>query len=99
MASNPVKDYFKRFYECINLEQSAEMDRQQSQYNQALSKETNLRMTSITTNCMEGVMVTLQKPKDDNKISELSERQFVNLKTTNNISFWKICWLRTSTSV
>lgn len=32
-ATREIKNYFKKFIECINLEQSAEMDRQSSSYN------------------------------------------------------------------
>lgn len=38
-----------------------------------------------------GVMITLQKVVPDSKVSELVEKQFVNLKTENNISFGKGC--------
>ena len=34
-------------------------------------------------------MVTLQKAIPENKISELNEKSYVNLKTENNISFGK----------
>ena len=43
----------------------------------------------ITPNGIGGTTVTLQKPIQDTKTSELAERTFVNLYTKNNISFGK----------
>ena len=84
-----IKSYFKKFIECINLEQSAEIDRQSSSYNTTINKETDLKIMMITPNGAGGTTVTLQKPIHDTKTSELAERTFVNLYTKNNISFGK----------
>jgi hypothetical protein len=88
-ATTQVKSYFKRYIECINLEQGAEMDRQSSAYNTTSNKETDLNILRINPNGAGGVIVTLQKPILDTKTSELCERTFVNLYTVNNISFGK----------
>ena len=75
--------------ECINLEQSAEIDRQSSSYNTTINKETDLRIVKLIPNGLGGTIVTLQKPIHDTKTCELAERTFVNLYTKNNISFGK----------
>jgi len=88
-ATKEIKSYFKKFIECINLEQSAEMDRQSSSYNTTINKETEMKIVQINPNGVGGTSVTLQKPIHDSKTSELAERTFVNLYTKNNISFGK----------
>lgn len=88
-ATPQIRQYFKRYIECINLEQSAELDRQSSSYNTTINKETDLNMLRMNPNGGGGVIVTLQKPILDTKTSELGERTFVNLYTHNNISFGK----------
>ena len=54
-----IKSYFKKFIECINLEQSAEMDRQSSSYNTQINKETDLHIVMINDNGDGGSVVTL----------------------------------------
>jgi len=61
-ATEKIKAYFKKFIECINLEQSAEMDRQSSSYNTTINKETDLKICLINPNGGGGTVVTLQKP-------------------------------------
>lgn len=84
-----MKEYFKKFIECINLEQSAEKDRQSSSYNTNINKETDLQIMKVNSNGDKGLIVVLQKLIYDTKTSELGERTFVNLLTENNISFGK----------
>ena len=84
-----MKEYFKRFVECINLEQAAEKDRQSSSYTTNINKETDLQIEKVNSNQFRGVIVVLQKVISETKTSELAERTFVNLYTDNNISFGK----------
>ena len=86
-ADLKVRDYFKKFVECVNLEQSAEMDRQSSAYNTTSNKETDLKLLKIVPNGGSGVIITLQKPIQETKTAELGECTAVNLQTSNNISF------------
>ena len=58
-ATREIKSYFKKFIECINLEQSAEMDRQSSSYNTTINKETDLNICVINPNGTGGTVVTL----------------------------------------
>ena len=58
-ATVEIKSYFKKFIECINLEQSAEMDRQSSSYNTQINKETDLHIVMINDNGDGGSVVTL----------------------------------------
>jgi len=84
-----VRAYFKKWFECINLEQTAEQERISSSYNSSNSKEEGLRLISRNSNGMGGFIATLQKPINPTKTSELGERAFVNMYTENNISFAK----------
>ena len=58
-ATPKVKEYFKKFIECINLEQSAEKDRQSSSYNTNTNKETDLQIMKVNSNGDRGVLVVL----------------------------------------
>ncbi len=85
-----VKQYFKKYIECINLEQNAETDRIQSQYKASSSKDTNLKIIKIDTSDIDGAMkVILEKPINGVRGNELQESSFVNIRTINNISFSK----------
>ena len=86
-----IKEYFKKFIECITLEQSEGKERVTSTYTNA-NRETGLKITKINSNGKKGTIVVLQKEtSEDLKPSELTDRTFVNLITTNNISFNKGC--------
>lgn len=54
-----MRDYFKKFVECINLEQAAEKDRQSSSYTTLINKETDLELVRVNSNQYKGVIVTL----------------------------------------
>lgn len=57
-ATPEIKAYFKKYIECINLEQSAEQDRQSSSYNTTINKETDLNIVKLTPNGLGGTIVT-----------------------------------------
>ena len=65
-----VKAYFKRYVECINLEQNAETERFTSssqtgggrgQLQSGAGRETKLRITKIESNGGDGVRIELEK--------------------------------------
>jgi len=58
-ATAKVKEYFKKFIECISLEQSSEIDRQSSSYTSNMNKETDLQIVKINPNGERGVIVVL----------------------------------------
>lgn len=60
-ATPEIKAYFKKYIECINLEQNAETDRQ-NLYRSQSSKETQLRLVHVNQNGIDGTTVTLEKP-------------------------------------
>ena len=58
-ATAKVKEYFKKFVECINLEQAAEKDRQSSSYTTNINKETDLSIEKVNSDGCRGVIVVL----------------------------------------
>ena len=53
-----MKSYFKKFVECINLEQSAELARQSIA---STSADSNLSLVSVIPNTTDGVIIILEK--------------------------------------
>ena len=88
-ATLQIRRYFKKFVECINLEQSAENNRQESSYTTGSNKEQDMKIVAINKTEEGLIVVSLQKAISEFKSNELGERTFVNMYTRNNISFAK----------
>ena len=86
-----MKQYFKKFIECINLEQIAESDRQTP--SSRPTKDTKLKLESVETNNNDGILVYLEKPIPLGKtladFTAVLESAYVNMSTENNITFSK----------
>jgi hypothetical protein len=79
-----VQHYFKKFYECIALEQSFAI------HDKTQFEECHLKLVSAYSDGSKGTIVTLQKVIDDETV-EFSENTFVTMTTEQNISFIKGC--------
>jgi V8-like Glu-specific endopeptidase len=91
-----VKGYFRRYVECINLEQNAETERfssnggnGRSQIQSGSARETKLKITKIESNGGDVVRIELEKPTQINSVNQIGETTFVNLNTENNITYSK----------
>jgi hypothetical protein len=67
--TDEVKTYFRKFVECINLEQNAETERfstsssnPRGQIQSGSARETKLKITKIESNGGDGVRIELEKP-------------------------------------
>jgi len=78
-----VKEYFAKYYQCINLEQNAELGGQIA--GQGVTERGFQYMGFVKTPNDEGTIVTLLKGGP----CTLNEGRSVNLRTENNISFYR----------
>ena len=62
-----VKGYFRKYIECVNLEQNAENERFSNTgatkgVQSGSARETNLNITKVESNEADGVRISLEKP-------------------------------------